>query len=579
MIVNSRTLNKIISRSENLQRTLLDLTEDTVDETNLSRGETAHDKEGDSVIGRFQIDDAEAWAIGTRNGVLVSEDDITHHNNSKYYSQMSEAAAAVSGSAMMVAGSYADAAELSALTSADSARMSENYEIISGSYMNIAGSYMNIAGERAEDSEAFAMGKRGGTLVPPSDPTYHNNSKYYYEQSKSIAESLGGVLRPKGTCLFAELPLIAESQSGDVWNIEDEFTTTSDFREGAGRIVAAGSNVYLTVDRKWDVLAGTTSDYIGATSSTAAIHGLVNPAQAGQEKAVYRGDGTWGTVDDTLDPSSSNLIENQAIANPIEAIVNVYGSKNLCPNNAVTKVQNGITYTVNSDGSITVNGTATANSQIDFDAYIVLEKNKQYTFTAGVSEAITGINFIIGGFLDNAWSLLVNTNNPKVNFTFPNKNGNVRAFIQVKMGAVLNDVTFKIMVRDIRIQDDTYVPYAMTNRELTYRTNSQILKTRAAKQDGANISTATNTVDLHLNLSADEDIAFFGFLMVKNWDSDMSNAYIGALFCRQNTSGFDMADIKSNATHKPTISYNKDTQILSLTFSSSAVRFVRFIYS
>jgi len=326
MIVNSRTLNKIISRSENLQQILLDLTGDTVDETNLSRGETAHDKEGDSVVGRFQIDDAEAWAIGTRNGVLVGEDDITYHNNSKYYSQMSEAAAAVSGSAMMVAGSYADRSELSALASADSARMSENYEIISGSYMNIAGSYMNIAGERAEDSEAFAMGKRGGALVPPSDPTYHNNSKYYYEQSKSIAESLGGVLRPKGTCLFAELPPIADSQSGDLWNIEDEFTTTSDFREGAGRIVAAGSNVYLTVDRKWDVLAGTTSDYIGCTSSTVAIHGLVPAAQAGDEDKVLKGNGSW----QRLDAVPPTLIEN-AIA-PIE-------NSNIATNNYVRGFQ------------------------------------------------------------------------------------------------------------------------------------------------------------------------------------------------------------------------------------------------
>lgn len=326
MIVNSRTLNKIINRSENLQQTLLDLTEDTVNETNLFRGETAHDKEGDGVVGRFQIDDAEAWAIGTRNGVLVSEDDITYHNNSKYYSQMSEAAAAVSGSAMIVAGSYADRSERSALASADSARMSENYEIISGSYTNIAGSYMNIASERAKDSEAFAMGKRGGTLVPPSDPTYHNNSKYYYEQSKSIAESLVGVLRPKGTCLFAELPLIVDSQSGDLWNIEDEFVTTVDFREGAGKTIAAGSNVYLTVDCKWDVLAGTTSDYIGATASTAAVHGLLPAAQAGDQDKVFKGDGKWHE----LDAVPSALIEN-AIA-PIE-------NSNIATNNYVRGAQ------------------------------------------------------------------------------------------------------------------------------------------------------------------------------------------------------------------------------------------------
>ena len=35
----------------------------------------------------------------------------------------------------------------------------------------------------AEDAEAYAVGKRGGTDVPSTDPTYHNNSKYYAEQA------------------------------------------------------------------------------------------------------------------------------------------------------------------------------------------------------------------------------------------------------------------------------------------------------------------------------------------------------------------------------------------------------------
>lgn len=32
-----------------------------------------------------------------------------------------------------------------------------------------------------EDAEAYAVGTRGGVPVAPSDPTYHNNSKYYSE--------------------------------------------------------------------------------------------------------------------------------------------------------------------------------------------------------------------------------------------------------------------------------------------------------------------------------------------------------------------------------------------------------------
>ena len=33
------------------------------------------------------------------------------------------------------------------------------------------------------NSEAWAVGQRGGTDVPNTDPTYENNSKYYAEQS------------------------------------------------------------------------------------------------------------------------------------------------------------------------------------------------------------------------------------------------------------------------------------------------------------------------------------------------------------------------------------------------------------
>lgn len=34
------------------------------------------------------ITDAEAWAVGQRNGVDVSSDDVTYQNNSKYYASM-----------------------------------------------------------------------------------------------------------------------------------------------------------------------------------------------------------------------------------------------------------------------------------------------------------------------------------------------------------------------------------------------------------------------------------------------------------------------------------------------------------
>lgn len=42
--------------------------------------------------------------------------------------------------------------------------------------------------DSAEDAEAWAVGQRDGTDVPDTDPTYHNNSKYWSEQADSIGK-------------------------------------------------------------------------------------------------------------------------------------------------------------------------------------------------------------------------------------------------------------------------------------------------------------------------------------------------------------------------------------------------------
>lgn len=317
-------VKKVTSSTGSLPPVLLDLTQDTVNQSNLSKDETAHNSEGYQITGQMAIEDAEAWAVGTKNGVPVPNTDIQYQNNSKYY-------ASVSGSILQIAGQQA----IAAATSANNAHASElaaaNSAVISGSYMRVAGeykdasaasavisgSYMHIAGEYKEDAEAWADGTRNGSPVPSSDPAYNNNAKYYKDECQSIAGSLTSVLKPKGTCLFADLPSIASSQAGDMWNIEDAFTTTSDFREGAGVAYAAGSNVYLTIDNKWDVLSG--SNVVGVkgnaetdfrtggvnitpanigyfSASTLSIGGNVPPSQEGDGNKFLKGDGDWANL-------------------------------------------------------------------------------------------------------------------------------------------------------------------------------------------------------------------------------------------------------------------------------------------
>ena len=43
------------------------------------------------------------------------------------------------------------------------------------------------------DSEAWAVGTRGGVDVPSTDPTYHNNSKYWAEENAGLADDVAGL--------------------------------------------------------------------------------------------------------------------------------------------------------------------------------------------------------------------------------------------------------------------------------------------------------------------------------------------------------------------------------------------------
>lgn len=47
------------------------------------------------------------------------------------------------------------------------------------------------------DSEAWAVGKRGGVDVPSTDPTFHNNSKYWAEQNAGLSDEVADLKEDK----------------------------------------------------------------------------------------------------------------------------------------------------------------------------------------------------------------------------------------------------------------------------------------------------------------------------------------------------------------------------------------------
>ncbi len=173
----------------------------------------------------------------------------------------------------------ADASENSANAakiSEDKAKMAEtnasNSADDAANSADMAADKAREASGHADMSKSYAIGTNNE--VREGDAT--ENAKKYYEQAKDIAESFAGTLRPKGTIVFANLPAAADAKEGDMYNISDQFTTTASFKEGAGNIVPAGSNVYRTDDGFWDVLAGSPVTGVKGDAETSYRRGNVN---------------------------------------------------------------------------------------------------------------------------------------------------------------------------------------------------------------------------------------------------------------------------------------------------------------
>ncbi|MDE6015087.1 MAG: hypothetical protein K2H41_05240 [Acetatifactor sp.] len=193
----------------------------------------------------------------------VSEAKIYAHN-----AEISELNAAESEEK---AADSADSAETSASGAKDSALAAQGSASSASQAATIASEKAVESSNCAAQSKSYAVGGTGTRAGEDSD-----NSKYYYEQAKSISKGLAGALMPMGTVTFANLPALANAESGWMYNISDQFTTTADFKEGAGKVVPAGANVYKTADGKWDILAGTPVTGVKGSAEISYRTGNVN---------------------------------------------------------------------------------------------------------------------------------------------------------------------------------------------------------------------------------------------------------------------------------------------------------------
>lgn len=225
---------------------------------------------------------SQSYAIGG-SGVRDGEDT----DNSKYYSEQASKSSTASANSASTASTKASEAASSASSASASATKSATSESNANKSASSAATSESTAGTKASEaatsatsaanSASTATSKAAAASTSASNAaTSEANAKKYYEQAKAISESFSGALRPMGTVSFANLPSVGSASAGDMYNISDEFVTTSDFVEGLGITEPAGSNVYKTEAGKWDVLAGSPVTGVKGANETNFRRGNVN---------------------------------------------------------------------------------------------------------------------------------------------------------------------------------------------------------------------------------------------------------------------------------------------------------------
>lgn len=176
------------------------------------------------------------------------------------------------------------------------------------------------------------------------------------------------------------------------------------------------------------------------------------------------------------------------------------GAKNLLQITASSQTIKGVTFTVNDDQTVTVNGT---NDGTGASTFVIVPNAQAITIPDG--------NYILSGCptgggesapFDLRWymyspgkSAYDSGNGASIEKSGNGTGSNIA--IVVKTGQTAHNITFKPMIRRAEITDSTYVPYAPTNRELY-----ELCETKASLNDIYGIKNQLpNGTDLN-NLSA-----------------------------------------------------------------------------
>ena len=206
--------------------------------------------------------------------------------------------------------------------------------------------------------------------VPTKTSDLTNDSSWIDETTidDKISAAVAGALIPGGSILFANLPALAKANCNHIYNIEDAFTTTADFVEGAGIDFPAGTNVAIintgtasSPVYKYDTYTGTV-DYsvfmrkqAGATQGNFAMfdaNGQAVDAGVG-ESDFLKAEDIAGKADKVQNATNGHLAGIDANGNLTDSGVAAADVQQ-----AIANPTSGHVVTVDANGKVQDSGTA-----------------------------------------------------------------------------------------------------------------------------------------------------------------------------------------------------------------------------
>ena len=287
----------------------------------------------------------------------------------------------------------------------------------------------------------------------------------------------------------------------------------------------------------------------------------------------------WYDIDPTYQPYSET---NQQLTSKTTGLWDNMmdnGAVNMCPNNATSKTDNEVTWTVNADKTVTAVVASTVVTAKELTLYInddgspnLVGKRVRLTgCPSGGSENTYRVHVARAESTDGSTGTPIDYGNG-IEFTWLNNGSGTKAAVRIKIieGCPAGTYVFKPMLSDpaLNLSYDDYVPYAMTNRELTedvkvlQSTNLGVPRKKLFRITGGSTSIKASIPTAGLS-----SYAIFGIKIMGFNDPDYFDAHIMGQLGSGNASVLRTTVYNLNSSSNVTASSAVNDGVLTITIS------------